>query len=98
MDHGSMIKRPMDMSAIRAHCAAKYGGVGDEDGDDDTAASPPPHAHEDDDGDVQQQQQHLPREDWIATEFGGEAGIAAASNIVFSNGVFVCLFVCLFEM
>jgi lysosomal Pro-X carboxypeptidase len=29
-----------------------------------------------------------PRQNWIATEFGSAAGIAAASNIVFSNGLY----------
>lgn len=28
-----------------------------------------------------------PRADWIVTEFGGKAGVASASNIVFSNGL-----------
>ena len=47
--------RPMNMTAIRAHCTQKYG--------------------------------FGPRRDWIKTEFGGEHGIATASNIVFSNGL-----------
>ena len=29
-----------------------------------------------------------PRVEWIGTEFGGRAGVAAASNIVFSNGLY----------
>jgi hypothetical protein len=48
--------KPMNMTAINAHCVNKYG--------------------------------FAPRADWIATEFGGAAGVAAASNIVFSNGLF----------
>ena len=28
-----------------------------------------------------------PRYDWIATEYGGERGVAGSSNVVFSNGL-----------